>query len=104
MLLCSNFGGMETLMVRERGWWKLETEPLSEFSGSEIEKSWPWIIGDIRRFIERRGGNWSAWRPPTVIRGTEEQWDRILKEKQVEMVDEMEWEPAQEANGKGKGI
>lgn len=104
MLLCSNFGGMETLMVRERGWWKLETEPLSEFNGLEIERSWPWITREIRRCIEGRGGKRGAWRPPTVIRGTEEQWDRILKEKERErgkdMVDEMEWEPIQKGHVK----
>jgi hypothetical protein len=101
ILLCSNFGGLETLFVREEGWWKPETEPLSEFSGAEIEKAWPWITGRIRSNIERRGGDWTSWKPPMVVRGTKEQWERAMWEKGKELVDEMEWEPVKQEKDKG---
>jgi hypothetical protein len=93
ILLCSNFGGMKRLMVRERNWWKLETEPLAEFGGEEIERTWPWVTGRIRRNIESRGGDWSAWKPPIVTRGTEEQWEYWMSDRGRYGVEEMEWEP-----------
>jgi len=91
-LICSNFAALKTLMVRETEYWtrrSLRGVPLNRYESKDIERSWPRITSRVRSNIQARGGDWSAWRPPVVVRGLLDQWEESLRNVTAEEVYKM---------------
>jgi hypothetical protein len=94
-LICSNFASLKTLLVRETNYWtrrSLRGVPLSRYESKDIERSWPRITSRVRSNIQARGGDWSAWRPPVVVRGSLDQWEESLRNVTAEEVHKMYWD------------
>ncbi|KAE9379612.1 hypothetical protein N431DRAFT_327256, partial [Stipitochalara longipes BDJ] len=98
-LICSNFGRLEELNIREKNddwrnqgyWWSGSTgspgrwisefRPLKVIESEEIA-TYPPLMGllaNIRWFIEARAGEVRGWKPPKVVMGSEKQWERELE-------------------------
>jgi 2EXR family len=96
-LICSNFGNLEELKVREKdSYWRWggvfiaqDYEPLRVVESEDVVRCRPlvWALDRIRRNLQARGRDRNAWRPPRVVVGTERQWQNALKENKLKDVD-----------------
>jgi 2EXR family len=98
-LICSNFGAMEELKVRERaahwswmGRWGEDVQPLRVVERKEIEGYLPLmgLIAMVRWNVEARGKVKGGWKAPRVVIGTEKQWELALKASGATYADEDE--------------
>jgi hypothetical protein len=116
-LICSNFGELEELKVREQSsrieyyWWSGSTgspgrwipdiKSLKVIERKEIE-TYPPLMGllaTIRWNIEVRAGQVKEWKPPRVVVGSEKQWELAL-EKNVKVYQELDEMEVDEDSGK----
>jgi hypothetical protein len=81
-LICSNFGALEELKVREMTFetWA-DWKPLRIVERKEIEGYLPLrgLLAMVRWNVELRGKVEGGWKAPRVVIGTEKQWDTALK-------------------------
>ncbi len=82
-LICSNFGSLEELKVRERKFdgWIDDWKPLRVVERKEIEGYWPLmgLLAMVRWNVEARGKVMGVWKAPRVMIGTEKQWELALQ-------------------------
>jgi hypothetical protein len=81
-LICSNFGALEELKVREMTFetW-VNWKPLRVVERKEIERYLPLrrLLAWVRYDVDWRGQVEGGWKVPRVVIGTEKQWEAALR-------------------------